>query len=254
VKAVKMAFIKSLRKLIGWCPMRKLIQKERQEDCFSDFKLENRNIRPISSPVDLHENRIPKVRVSLFDFGSLIITFIVSIISFIISFLIWAYVPEDSFLIIFSGLVMFLIPLIFFLNRPNAAAVMSGKIIIKRPLRKPIVVEKEDIRQISITKNRDHSLRWLIRSFYVIFLPFYLGEGIIKALRNLERSFPDYIVLSLFLVRLAGVAIFLALFYNFELLAPYQQTFKVTTNSNLKLWLYTEKPEEFVAILKNETG
>jgi len=116
----------------------------------------------------------------------------------------------------------------------------------------PIVVEKEDIRQISVTKNRDHSLRWLIRSFYVIFLPLYLGEGIIKALRNLERSFPDYIVFSLFLVRLAGVAIFLALFYNFELLAPYQQTLKVTTNSNLNLQFYTEKPKELVAILKNE--
>lgn len=247
-----MAFIESLRKLMGWCPMKSSLGKRAQIDCSSGFKSVNRSIQLDSSLVNPHENRIPKVQVSLFDFEALITTIFVSIISFTTSLLVWAYIPEDSFLIIFSGLVMFLMPLIFFLNRPNTAVVTSGKIIIKKPLRKPIVVEKEDIRQISVTKNRDHSLRWLIRSFYVIFLPLYLGEGIIKALRNLERSFPDYIVFSLFLVRLAGVAIFLALFYNFELLAPYQQTLKVTTNSNLNLQFYTEKPKELVAILKNE--
>ncbi|AAM07839.1 DUF1673 family protein [Methanosarcina acetivorans] len=215
--------------------------------------MENGSIQLNPSPMDTPESRIPKVQVSLFDFWALIITVFVSIISFITSLLVWAYIPEDSFLIIFSGFVIFLIPLIFFLNRLNTVEVMSGKITIKRPLRKPVVVEKEDIRQISVTRNENHSLRWLIRLFYVIFLPFYLGEGIIKALRNLERSFPDYIVLSLFLVRLAGVAFFLVLYYNVEILAPYQQTLKITTNSNLNLQFFTEEPEKLVTILKNET-
>jgi hypothetical protein len=242
-----------IKKLMGWCPMKNSFGKRWEEDTFHGFKLRNESIQLDLSPMDPHESRIPKVQVSLFDFWALTITVFVSIISFITSLLVWAYIPEDSFLIIFSGLVIFPIPLIFFLNRPNTVEVMSGKIVIKRPLRKPVVVEKEDIRQISVTKNENHSLRWLIRLFYVIFLPFYLGEGIIETLRNLERSFPDYIVLSLFLVRLAGVAFFLVLYYNVEILAPYQQTLKVTTNSNLNLQFFTEEPEELVTILKNET-
>ncbi|WP_048066002.1 DUF1673 family protein [Methanosarcina acetivorans] len=232
---------------------KKSLQKGWQEGNYPFFKMENGSIQLNPSPMDTPESRIPKVQVSLFDFWALIITVFVSIISFITSLLVWAYIPEDSFLIIFSGFVIFLIPLIFFLNRLNTVEVMSGKITIKRPLRKPVVVEKEDIRQISVTRNENHSLRWLIRLFYVIFLPFYLGEGIIKALRNLERSFPDYIVLSLFLVRLAGVAFFLVLYYNVEILAPYQQTLKITTNSNLNLQFFTEEPEKLVTILKNET-
>lgn len=248
-----MSFMESFRKMMGWCPMKNSLGKRWQEDTFPGFKLKNESIQLNPSPLDPHESRIPKVQVSLFDLWALIITVFVSIISFITSLLVWAYIPEDSFLIIFSGLVFFLIPLIFFINRPNTVEVISGKIIIKRPLRKQVVVEKEDIRQISVTKNENHSLRWLIRLFYVIFLPFYLGEGIIKALRNLERSFPDYIVLSLFLVRLAGVAFFLVLFYNVEILAPYQRTLKVTTNSNLNLQFFTEEPEELIDILKNET-
>lgn len=234
--------------------MKNSLRKRTQEDYFSELKSENESIQLDPSLMDPHESRVSKVQVDLFDFEALITTVFVSIISFITSLLVWAYIPEDSFLIIFSGLVMFLVPLIFFLNRPNTVAVTSGKIIIKRPLRKPIVVEKENIRQISVTKNKNHSLRWLIRSFYVIFLPFYLGEGIVKALGNLERSFPDYIVFSLFLVRLAGVAFFIALFYNVELLAPYQRTLKVTIHSNLKLWLYTEELDELIAILKIENN
>ena len=72
------------------------------------------------------------------------------------------------------------------------------------------------------------------------------------ALRNLERSYPDYVELSLFLLNLSVVAIFLVNFYNIELLTPYNQTLKVTTSSNLKLCFYTNEPEEFMGILKKE--
>lgn len=74
-----------------------------------------------------------------------------------------------------------------------------------------------------------------------------------STLRDLERSFTDYVVLSLFLAHLSGVVISLVLLYNTELLMPYQQTLNVTTRSNLKLKFFTDKPEEIMATFKNKS-
>ena len=71
-------------------------------------------------------------------------------------------------------------------------------------------------------------------------------------LHDLKMSYPDYVELSQFLSQLALLAMFLVMFYSSELMAPYQRAIKVTTNSNLRIWLYTEEPEELTAILKRE--
>ncbi|AKB51795.1 hypothetical protein MSBRW_2542 [Methanosarcina barkeri str. Wiesmoor] len=49
-------------------------------------------------------------------------------------------------------------------------------------MRKPVVIEKKDIIQISITRNKNHSLRWLIHLKYAIVLVFFFVEGIMEAL------------------------------------------------------------------------
>lgn len=242
-----MFFVKYFKKLMGWCPTKNSLQNERQEGCFSDLKLENENIQ-LSSPADLQEGRILKVEASLFDWWWVSRLFIITFFTLIISLLLWTFSPEDSYLIIFSGLIWFFMPLTFFLTRPNAATVVPGEIIIKQPMRKPIVIEKEDITQISVKKNEGHSLRWLIRLFYV----FLFVVTIIMDLRDLERLTPDYSKLSIFLIKLSNITFFLVLFYNFELLVPYKRTLKVTTCSNLKLWLYTDNPEELTRFLKKD--
>ncbi|MCO5383158.1 MAG: DUF1673 domain-containing protein [Methanosarcina barkeri] len=243
-----MTFMKYFEKLMGWCPTKNSFQKERQEGCFSDFKLENGNIQLSSSPADLQEGRTLKVQASLFDWWWVSRVLITTFFILIVSLLLWIYSPEDSYLIIFSGLIMFLLPLIFLLNRPNAATVIPGKIIIKQPMRKPVVIEKEDVTQISLTKNENHSLRWLIRLFCV----FFFVVTIMMDLKDLERLATDYSKLSIFLTKLSKITFFLVLFYNFELLVPYQRTLKVTTRSNLKLWLFTDNPEELTGFFKTE--
>lgn len=105
-------------------------------------------------------------------------------------------------------------------------------------MRKPILIEKENLKQTSVTRNENHSLRWLIHLLYVVFIPFYFVEGIMTALRNMERSFPDDFVLSLFLACLTGVAIFIALFYNFELLALISRPLKLLALKSETLVLY----------------
>jgi hypothetical protein len=180
---------------------------------------------------------------------------IVTFFTLIISLLFWTFSPEDSYLIIFSSLIMFLLPFILFLTRPNAATVMPGKIIIKQPMRKPIVIEKEEIIQISAKKNYNHSLRWLVRLFWVILMSVYFIEGIPRNLQYIEyikESFSNYVDFSLFLGHLAVITIFLVQFYNAELLTPYQRTLKVTTHSKLELTFFTNEPEELISFIKNE--
>jgi Protein of unknown function (DUF1673). len=121
-------------------------------------------------------------------------------------------------------------------------------------MHKPVVIENKDIRQISVTRHKDHSLRWLIRLMYVIFIAFFFVKGIIEALQNLKRAFPYYVVISLFLVNFVLVALLLVQSYKFELVAPFQQTVEVTTHSNLKLKFFTDDPEELTRLLKNNTN
>lgn len=217
--------------------------------------MENEKLQLGSSHLSQQESKILKARVNLlYDVETFIIFLIIAFLTILTSFLIWIFVPEGSFLVIFSGLIWFLIPLsLLLLNRPNTFAVTSGKIIIKRPMRKPVVIDKEDIMQISEKKNISHYMHWLFRLLNVIIIASFFVQGIMESLQNLKRTFPYYIVISLFLERLALVALFIVLAYNFELIAPYQRTLKVTTRSNLKLLFYTNDPEELTRFLKKET-
>ncbi|MDI9396113.1 MAG: DUF1673 family protein [Euryarchaeota archaeon] len=74
-----------IKKLMGWCPMKNSHQKDGQEDFFSEFKLENRNIQPVQSPLDMRENRIFKVRVSLFDGSWILWALIITLFTIIVS-------------------------------------------------------------------------------------------------------------------------------------------------------------------------
>ncbi|WP_390175967.1 DUF1673 family protein [Methanosarcina siciliae] len=230
-------------------PDEKSLWKRKQEDNYPDFKLENRIVELGSSPVNLQESRIFKAQVNLFpDWWALIIL----VFALIISLLLWTYSPESSFLIILSKLVLYLSLIVLLLSHhPSTVAVMPEKIIVKRPIRKPVVIEKKDIIQISVTRNENRSLRWPTRLVFLVTLPIILLRTVERIVRDLqlEAAASASAKLSLFLSQSLTVTYLLVFFYYFELRAPYQQTLKVTTYSNLKLWIYTEKPEELTKLL-----
>ena len=242
-----------IKKLMGWCPMKDSLRKERQEDFLSGFKSENGNLQLMPSPASPQESRILKARVSIVNSGWILWVSIIAFFTLIVSLLIWTYYsPEGSFLILFSGLIWFLIPLMFLLNHPNTVAVTSGKIIIKRPLCKPVVIQKEDVTQISVKKNKDHSLRWFFRLCYIVIISLFFVVIILSGLRALGGAAPEYPDISNFLIQFAQVTFFLVLIYNGELVMPYQQVINITTRSNLKLRLYIDEPGEIMEILKNK--
>lgn len=246
-----MVFEEHFKKLLGWCPMKDYLKKDGQEGCFPEFKLENRNIQLVPSSLGLHESGILKVRASLFDGGWVLWILIITFFTIIVSLFFWTCIPEGSYLVIFSGLIMFLMPLMLFLNHPNTASVIPGKIMIKKPMRKLVVIKKEEIKQISVKRTGNRFGCWLIRLIYVIWIPLYFKKEIMTTLYDLKMLFPDYIELSQFLRQIALLTMFFIMFYNSELVAPYQQALEVTTNSNLRIWLYTEEPEKLTTILRN---
>lgn len=249
--SIKATAFEQIKKLLGWCPMKDYLKKDGQEGCFPEFKLENRNIQLVPSSLGLHESGILKVRASLFDGRWILWILIITFFTIIVSLFFWTCIPEGSYLVIFSGLIMFLMPLMLFLNHPNTASVIPGKIMIKKPMRKLVVIKKEEIKQISVKRTGNRFGCWLIRLIYVIWIPLYFKKEIMTTLYDLKMLFPDYIELSQFLRQLALLTMFFIMFYNSELVAPYQQALEVTTNSNLRIWLYTEEPEKLTTILRN---
>jgi hypothetical protein len=248
----KTVYFEQIKKLMGWCPMKDSLRKERQENFFSGFKSKNGNLQLGSSPTGLQESKVLKAHVSFIDGRWILWVLIIVFFTLIVSLLTWAYnSPEGSFLILFSGLIWFLLPLMFLLNHPNTVAVMSGKIIIRKTLRKPVMIEREDVTQISVTKNKDHSYRWLFRLCYIVIIPLFFVVTILSDLRTLGGSAPEYPDISTFLIQLAQVTFFLVLIYNGELVTPYKQVINITTRSNLNLRLYIDEPEEIIGILKN---
>ena len=238
-----------IKKLMGWCPMKNSLGKRKQENNYPDFKLENGIIELVSSPVDLQEGRTFKVQVDFFPEWWALVTMFSTLIIFL---LLWTYSPESSFLTVLSELILYL-PLIVLLlfHHPSTITVMPEKIIVKRPIRKPVVIEKKDIRQMLVTRNENHHLRWPMRLVFLITLPIILLRTVERIVRDLqlEDAAPASAKLSLFLLQSLTATYLLVFFYDFELKAPYLQTLKVTTYSNLKLWMYTEKPEEFTKLL-----
>ena len=249
--SIKATAFEQIKKLLGWCPMKDYLKKDGQEGCFPEFKLENRNIQLVPSSLGLHESGILKVRASLFDGRWILWILIITFFTIIVSLFFWTCIPEGSYLVIFSGLIMFLMPLMLFLNHPNTASVIPGKIMIKKPMRKLVVIKKEEIKQISVKRTGNRFGCWLIRLIYVIWIPLYFKKEIMTTLYDLKMLFPDYIELSQFLRQIALLTMFFIMFYNSELVAPYQQALEVTTNSNLRIWLYTEEPEKLTTILRN---
>lgn len=245
--------VETIKKIMGWRPMKDSLRNGRHEDLFSGFKSENGNLQLKHSQTSLQESRTLKARASIFD-DSWILWLIIIIFSTVtVSLFIWVYSPEGSFFILFSGLIWFLLPLTLFLNRPNTVAVTSGKILIKRPLRKPFILKKEDIAQISVKKNKDHSLRWFFRLLIIAFISLYLVINVMTDLKALERSAPEYPEFSTFLIQLSFITVLLVQYYHSELEMPYQKVINITTRSNLKLILYIDEPEDIMGILKNET-
>jgi len=266
-----MVFIEYFRKLMGWCPMKDSLQKERQENFFSRFKSENGNLQLMSSPKSLQEGRVLKAKVLYKGLGIAKIYLPILLVLFlpiIIKFLGFGFSsptgPEHNvvifdpglnlILLIFQTLFIYLALLAVILyNRTTTAVLTPEKIIIRRHLFKSLVLQKEDIAKISVSMNRNCTYRWVLRLLLLAAFIYTLHQPIESITKELSVETTPLLykligVLSSFWI----IANTLVFYYIFELVAPYRQVLKITTCSNLNLEFYTDEPEEIMSILKKE--
>jgi hypothetical protein len=154
---------------------------------------------------------------------------------------------------IFLPLILYLALLALILYNRTIAMFTTEKIVIRRFLFKSLVLQKADIAQISVSENKGHSYRWLLRLLLLAALIFTLPQTIESITRDLsmETTPLSYKLIGV-LVSFWIVAYALVFYYIFELAAPYQQILKITTRSNLNLEFYTDEPKVIMAILEKE--
>lgn len=230
--------------------MKNSLKKERQEKCFSSFKLENRS-QLASFPADLQEGKVLKAHVLYKGYG--IAKIIIS--ALVISLILGLCSSPGSFFYLFSSLIPYLAFLALILYNRTTVRSIPDKIIIRRHLFKSLVLRKEDIVQTSVSKNKSHSYRWPLRLLILAALKIQLPQTVENITRDLQmEAAPAFVKPSLVLVHFLTVAYVLVIYcYIFEPAVPYKQILKVTTRSNLNLEFYTEEPEEIMTIFKNRS-
>ena len=245
-----MIFGKNFRKLMGWFTMKDFIKKERRKGSYFSFGLEKLG-QPAPSPASLQEGKVLKGRALYRGYGIGKIIFI----SLVISLILGLDSPSGSFFDLFSSLIPYLALLVLILYNRTTVRLTPEKIIIHRHLFKSLVLRKEDIVQIIISKNKGRSLRWPLRLLALVTFAIQLPHTVESITRDLQmEAAPVFIKLSSVMVDFWIVAYVLVIyFYIFEFTVPYRQILKITTRSNLNLEFYTQKPEEIMATFKNKS-
>jgi Protein of unknown function (DUF1673) len=262
--------LEHIKKLMGWCPKKDSLRKGRQEDFFSDFKSENESLQLMPYPAGLQEGKVLKAQAMYKGLGIAKILFsmlVVLLLPIVISLFGFGFSPSPTgpdhnvvifdpnlslILDIYLTLILYLALLAIILYNRTTVMLTHEKIIIRRHLFKSLVLQKEDIVQISVSKNKGHSYRWPLRLLILVTLAIRLTQIVESTTGVLRESAPVSSKLSLVLVEFWGIAFVLVIFYIIELLTPYQQILKITTHSNLNLEFYVDEPEEIIGILKKE--
>ncbi|KGK98566.1 hypothetical protein LI82_06755 [Methanococcoides methylutens] len=139
--------IETIRKVMGWCPMKDIEFKPTQNNCSPDLKSENGNLSQMDNQ-SIKEKDIP---LQMIDWRQLTILLTLSL-----SFLILVF--NDQFTITPVGhlilvLVLIMLMAFFFLFDHNRVSIGSEILMIKTPLFKPINIPKQKIKEVKTIDN-----------------------------------------------------------------------------------------------------
>ncbi len=162
----------------------------------------------------------------------------------ICSFVLQIYSSPESFISLLAVFMPYLAVLLLALRHRTALEITPDRLILRRPLFRPLMIRKKDIVECSEKKNENRSLRWAIRLLTLAAVLFQALELGARTLQNLEGSAPLPAKFSLFLLRLWPIALLLVLYYNVEVLAPYPHSLEIITRSKQKLRFYSRNPKE----------
>lgn len=251
--------------------MKYSLQKERQEDSYSRFDSKDGNLQLMPSPASPQEGRVLKAQVMYKGLGiaKILFSMLVALLPpIVIPLFGFGFSPSPTgpdrnvvifdpslslILDIYLTLILYLTLLTLIFYNHNTVMLITEKIVIRRRLFNSFVLKKEEVTQISVSKNKGFSYRWPLRFLFLAALIFTLPQTVENITRDLsmETTPLSYKLIGV-LISFWIVAFALVFYYIFELAAPYRQVLKITTRSNLNLELYIDEPEEILEILKKE--
>jgi len=192
-----------------------------------------------TTELKLHQEKV-LVDFSLLDSGIVKILLPIFLLGFIFMTIYNRYSIFDIFII----LVCYLAILLLLLQNRSIIEHTHSKIIIRRFLFRPIVIQKNEIIKTQVIKNFAHTTRWIFRLIALIILPIMIAHNINAIHLNIEQSLSMLITVANVLSIPLITVMFVIIFYNFEIRTHYPYSFNVITNKRT-VTFYIDNPEEF---------
>ncbi|MDI3485265.1 MAG: hypothetical protein PWQ50_485 [Methanolobus sp.] len=140
--------------------------------------------------------------------------------------------------------------IILFVKERTRVEINPHMIIIHRPLFSPLVINKKEIKEVHIRKNRSHTYRLLqilLLLAFVIYLIYKAGHDLLYGVSGLSLTESVYILLYEFWFIFLAAAIIVNLLKKL----PYSRLLRVDTDKS-KFIFYSKEPDELKRIIETQ--
>ncbi|MCD4843546.1 MAG: hypothetical protein K8R25_03565 [Methanosarcinales archaeon] len=145
-----------------------------------------------------------------------------------------------GFSIIFIGYAIYL------LQSHTVVNFTGDTVIIHKPLRKPIIINKEEIKNTEIKKNESYTFRWIFRIIFIVLLIYMVINTINEIHLCEQQSYPFIEMLfSIVSINLAFILV-LILIIGSEIRSPYPTALKLVMGSHRYIILCVDDPDKYI--------
>jgi hypothetical protein len=242
-----MNVLQKLKVIMGWCPN-------------ADMQPNRRSVNDIGCPHLPGARNIPasEGRRMVVDYHHIdsriilagLLAFAVFIVFFVISFFIPVWRP--AFYILTSLSFITYAAVHFYLDIKLAAIeFLPNSIVLRRPLFRPLVFEKDSTRSIEMKKTYLPAPRWVFALFYLLLVSaLFFSMTWSKVLRLTSGQAAGTDFAFHILIAIGMVALMLELCYRSLARLHYPRFLKVTLKTGEVLYLYTEHPDNLAVMLE----
>jgi hypothetical protein len=244
-----MNVLKKLKVLMGWCPNAGMQPNRRPESDIGYPHL------PIARNIPASDGRGMVVDYHHID-SRLILAGLLAFAGFFILFVISLFIPawRPAFSILTSLSFMAYAAVHLYLDMKRAAIeFLPNSIVLRRPLFRPLVFEKDSVRSIEMKKTYLPVPRWVFALFYILLVSaifFSMTWSEVLRLTSGQAVGTDFAFHLL--IAIGFVAFMLELSYRSFARLHYPRFLKVTLKIGEVLYLYAEHPENLAAMLEAE--
>lgn len=226
--------IDHLKKLIGWCPQKEFamenIRIKKRELYFDSSFQRNASLeRPMKIIADI-------------DIGIILAA---GLVAFFVLLFLGLIFP---ILVYFAVLSVFLSYAILFIQDRTTLEFTSNDMILRRPLFKPVIIQKENVLKAEVVNNINYTLRWILLPLAIlVIVALAFGSKDILYLSGSPRDVS--FIISRFSLKGTIILILSVAFYQAYIRSKYPKAIKITSKIKKKITIYVENPQELTGKL-----